>query len=161
MIDINGYYDPSTKRANLSGQANKLTINFLNPLLRVFASGITGTASGKVNLSIAQNNIILTGAVMAENASMKINYLQTKYKMNDSIRFDRKGIKFNNVKITDEKGNPVTLSGRVNHKNFKDFAADLTINANECSGSQYKTKGQYFVLWYCICLRCNNNKKRE
>ena len=25
----------------------------------------------------------------------------------------------------------LTLSGRVNHKNFKDFAADLTINANE------------------------------
>ena len=43
---------------------------------------------------------------MAENATMKINYLQTKYKMTDSVRFDKKGIKFNNVKITDEKGNP-------------------------------------------------------
>ena len=62
---------------------------------------------------------------------MKINYLQTKYKMNDSIRFDRKGIKFNNIRINDEKGNLVTLSGRVNHKNFKDFAADLTINTND------------------------------
>jgi hypothetical protein len=130
-IDITGYYDPSTKKANLSGTANKLTIGFLNPLLRVFASGITGTASGKVNLSVAPDNIVLTGAVMAENATLKVNYLQTKYKMSDSIRFDRKGIKFNNLKITDEKGNPVTLSGRVNHKNFKDFAADLTINAKE------------------------------
>jgi hypothetical protein len=132
MVDINGYYDPSTKKANLSAQANKLTIGFLNPLLRVFASGITGSASGKVNLSIAQNNIVLTGAVMAENASMKINYLQTKYRMNDSVRFDRQGIKFNNIRISDEKGNLVTLSGRVNHTNFKDFAANLTINANEC-----------------------------
>ena len=131
MIDITGYYDPSTKKANLSATANKLTIGFLNPLLRVFASGISGTASGKVNLSVAQNNIILTGAVMAENAVMKINYLQTKYKMNDSVRFDRKGIKFNNIRVNDEKGNLVTLSGRVNHKNFKDFAADLTINAND------------------------------
>jgi len=131
MLDINGYYDPSTKKANLSAQANKLTIGFLNPLLRVFASGITGTASGKVNLSVAQNNIVLTGAVLAENATMKINYLQTRYKMTDSIRFDRKGIKFINVKVSDEKGNPVTVTGRVNHKNFKDFAADLTINTNE------------------------------
>ena len=64
---------------------------------------------------------------MAENASMKINYLQTKYKLNDSIRFDKKGIKFNNVKLTDEKGNMATLSGSVNHKNFKDFVADLII----------------------------------
>jgi hypothetical protein len=131
MLDINGLYDPSTKKANLSAQANKLTIGFLNPLLRVFASGITGTASGKVNLSVAQNNIVLTGAVLAENATMKINYLQTKYKMTDSVRFDKKGIKFSNIKVTDEKGNMVTVTGRVNHKNFKDFAADLTINAKE------------------------------
>ncbi len=131
MLDINGYYDPSTKRANLSARADKLTIGFLNPLLKTFASGITGTASGKVNLSIAQNNIILTGAVLTENASMKIDYLQTKYKMSDSVRFDSDGIAFNNLKVSDEKGNMVTVTGRVNHKNFKDFAADLTINTND------------------------------
>jgi TamB, inner membrane protein subunit of TAM complex len=101
-------------------------------LLRIFASGITGTASGKVNLSVAQNNIVLTGAVLAENGTMKINYLQTKYRMSDSVRFDRKGIMFNNVKVTDERGNLITVSGRVNHRNFKEFAADLTINANNC-----------------------------
>ena len=28
---------------------------------------------------------------MAENTSMKIDYLQTKYKVNDTIRFDREG----------------------------------------------------------------------
>jgi hypothetical protein len=132
MLDIKGYYDPATKKANLSGVANKLTIGFLNPLLRAFASGITGTASGKVNFSIDQNNRILTGAVIAENASMKINYLQTKYRMNDTIRFDKKGIQFNNIRVNDEKGNLAMVSGRVNHKNFKEFAADLTINANEC-----------------------------
>ncbi|MBK7710424.1 MAG: translocation/assembly module TamB domain-containing protein [Bacteroidales bacterium] len=131
MLDIKGFYDPSTKKANLTAQTNKLTIDFLNPLLRVFASGITGTASGKVNLSLAQNNIVLTGAVLAENATMKINYLQTKFRMNDSVRFDKKGIRFNNVKVTDEKGNPITVTGSVYHKNFKDFAADLTINTKE------------------------------
>lgn len=132
MIDIKGYYDPSLKKASLSGTTDKLPIGFLNPLLRTFASGISGTASGKVNLAVAQKNITLTGAVMAENAVMKINYLQTRYKMDDSVRFDRKGIKFNDIRLTDEKGNTATLTGRVNHKNFKDFAADLTINANNC-----------------------------
>ncbi len=140
MINITGYYDPSSKKASLSGVANKLTISFLNPLLRTFASGISGTASGKVNLSIAQNNIILTGAVIAENATMKINYLQTRYKMNDTIRFDKDGLKFNNIRASDEKGNPVTVTGRVNHKNFKDFAADLTINANETQVLNTKPK---------------------
>lgn len=131
MISINGYYDPSLKRASLQGDASKLTITFLNPLLRTFASDISGTATGKVNLSIAPNNIVLTGAVMAENAAMKINYLQTKYRMNDTIRFSKKGIIFNNIRASDEKGNPITVNGEVRHKSFKDFVADLTINTNE------------------------------
>ena len=65
---------------------------------------------------------------MAENASMKIDYLQTRYLLNDSIRFDNKGFRFSNVRLTDEKGNPAMLTGYVYHKNFKEYTADLVIN---------------------------------
>lgn len=135
MIDIAGYYDPASKKLNLDGKADKLPVDALNPILKIFASGITGTASGKVNLSRVPGQVFLTGAVMAENASMKIDYLQTRFKLNDSIRFDKKGIKFNNVKVTDEKGNPATLTGYVYHRNFKEYSADLVVNIiapNEC-----------------------------
>jgi hypothetical protein len=128
MIDINGYYDPSSKVANLTGLTNKLPITFLNPLLKTFASGISGTASGKVNLSLPHGNVILTGSVFAENANLKIDYLQARFKLNDTIRFDKNGISFANLKVADEKGNPVSVNGRVNHKNFKDFSVDLAIN---------------------------------
>ena len=131
MFDISGYYDPVLKKIDLSANASKLPIDFLNPLLRVFASGIKGTVSGKANFIGIQNNLVLTGAVMAENASMKINYLQTTYRLNDTIRFDKEGFKFNNVRITDIKGNIATLSGSVNHKNFRDYIADLIINTNK------------------------------
>jgi hypothetical protein len=131
MIDINGYYDPSSKVANLTGVADKLTIGFLNPLLNTFASGISGTASGKVNLSLNRGNIYLTGAVFAENAKLKIDYLQAKFKLNDSVRFDRKGILFANVNGSDDKGNPVIVNGRVDHKSFGDFTVDLTINTRD------------------------------
>jgi hypothetical protein len=132
MIDIKGYYDPAVKKIDLTAHADKLHIDALNPLLKVFASGISGLASGKVNFTAYPNNLILTGAVMAENATMKIDYLQTKFKLNDTVRFDKSGIKFNNIKLTDEKGNTATLSGSVNHKNFKDYSPDLIINSNEC-----------------------------
>ena len=108
--------------------ADSLPIEALNPLLKVFASGITGFASGKVNLSGKTNNLVLRGAVKAENASMKIDYLQARFKINDTIRFDEKGFRFNNVKLTDEKGSMATLSGYVYHKNFKEFSADLVVN---------------------------------
>lgn len=132
MFDIVGLYNPSTKKIDLNFNADKLPIDALNPLLKVFASGIKGTASGKVNLSGELNKLVLNGAIKAENASMKIDYLQTKYTLNDTVRFDKNGIKFNNIRLNDEKGNIATLSGYVYHKYFKDYKADLLINTNEC-----------------------------
>ncbi len=131
MIDISGYYDPSLKKLDLTGIADKLPVDALNPLLKFFASGISGTASGKVNLSGEAGNLVLKGALLAENTAIKIDYLQTKYKLNDSIRFGENGIIFNNVRTIDEKGNTATLNGSVNHNHFKDWAANLTIGANE------------------------------
>jgi hypothetical protein len=130
-LDVSGIYDPVLKKINLTFIPSKLSINALNPLLKVFASGINGSTSGKVNLSGEPGNLVLKGALMAENASLKIDYLQTKYKLNDTIRFDKNGIKFNNVTFTDEKGNKGTLSGTVNHKSFKDFRADVIVNTKE------------------------------
>jgi len=149
MIDIEGYYDPSNKRVDLSGIASNLPIDALNPLLKVFASEISGLASGKVNFTGEPDKIVLKGAVMAGNASMKIDYLQTIFKINDTIRFDSRGIHFNNIKLTDEKDNNAFLSGSVYHTNFKDFKADLIINIqnpNECL--VLKTKPKDNELFY-------------
>ena len=131
MIGINGYYEPERRRIDLNAIADKLPIDALNPLLRFFASGISGTTSGKVNLSGVTKELVLNGALMAENAVMKINYLQTKYKVNDTIRFDKEGIQFKNVKVTDERGNPATLNGAVRHKHFREYTADLLISTDE------------------------------
>jgi len=131
MVDINGWYDPSTRKISLDGAADKLPVDAMNPLLRVFASGIGGTATGKVNLSGEFKQLVLKGALMVEDASIKIDYLQTKYTLKDSIRFDRNKIIFNNVRLLDEKGKSAVLSGTINHRFFKDFTADLMINLNE------------------------------
>ena len=87
---------------------------------------------------------------MAENTSMKINYLQTKFKLNDTIRFDKTGIKFRNSKVTDEKGNSATISGSIFHKNFRDYSVDLTINMdkNDCLvlNTTQKDNGMFYGL---------------
>jgi len=127
MFDVAGNYDPAEKKLFLDAFATKLPIEFLNPLLKVFASEITGFASGRLKLSAKSGNIYLEGAALVENASMKINYLQTKYSLTDTIRFDKQGIKFNDVRIKDSEGNIATLQGAVYHKNLREYSADLTI----------------------------------
>lgn len=148
MFDVTGTYDPAGKKIDLTADATKLPVGFLNPLLKLFASDISGYASGRLNLSGQGENIYLQGAAMVENASVKITYLQTKYTMNDSIRFDKEGIKFNNVKIKDVKGNTATLSGYVNHKNFREYTADLNININSGEFQVLNTQPKDNPLFY-------------
>jgi hypothetical protein len=156
MFDISGMYDPAAKKIDLTANTTKLPVGFLNPLLKVFASEIKGFASGKVNLSGNTDNLVLKGTVMAENASMKINYLQTKYTLNDTIRFDKDGIKFNNIRVNDIKGNVATLSGSVNHKNFHDFTADLIIkiisNGFQVLNTQLKDNPLFYGTAYASAL---------
>ncbi len=131
ILDVSGYYDPEARKFELNASADKLPVDALNPLLKIFASGITGTTSGKVKLSIESGKPTLKGSLFAENTSMKIDYLQTRYTVNDSIRFDKNNIIFNNVKLSDEKGNPGTLNGSVYHNYFKEYGTDLIITTNE------------------------------
>ncbi|MBG0858861.1 MAG: translocation/assembly module TamB domain-containing protein [Bacteroidales bacterium] len=140
MIDITGSYDPASKRMNLVAGAEKLPILALNPLLSSFASGITGMASGRVSLTGELKNLVLKGSLMAENASLKIDYLQTRYRMNDSIRFDKNEIRFRNIRFYDERGNTANLNGSVYHTHFNDFNVNLMISANECMVLNTKPK---------------------
>ena len=140
MFDASGTFDPATKKIDLNAKTNKLPVGFLNPLLKVFASEISGLASGKLKFYGEPGDFYLTGAVFAENASLKINYLQTRYKLNDTVRFDKSGFKFNNIRLADEKGNTATLSGSVNHKNFREYLANIVIYTNDCMVLNTKPK---------------------
>ncbi len=132
LTEVSGYYDPALKKLNLNINTDNLPLDALNPLLKFFASDIHGTASGRINLSGELNKLVLKGAVYAENSSMKIDYLKTKYSFTDSIYFNKDGINLKNIRLKDEKGNFATISGTIFHSYFKDFAADLIINMNDC-----------------------------
>ncbi len=140
MISVDGYYNPELRKLDLTALAEKLPVEALNPLLSSFASGITGLASGKVRLSGEINKLGLKGSLLAENVFMKIDYIQTRYSVNDSVRFDKNDIIFRNLKLADERGNPAILNGKVTHNHFKDFNADLTINFTDCMVLNTKPK---------------------
>jgi hypothetical protein len=132
MFDVSGYYDPGSGKVNLDALADNLPMDVMNPLLKIFASDISGRATGKVNLSGALNKPVLSGALWCSNAKIKIDYTQVRYTFNDSIRFDSEGIKFRNIQFRDERNNSAYLNGTVNHKYFKDWQVDLSVRAADC-----------------------------
>jgi len=130
-LEITGTFDPAKKLLGLDVLAKNLPVSGLNPFLDIFASDIKGTTSGKLRITKRPGEMMLRGSLMAEDISMKIDYLQAGFILHDSIRFDREGIKFRNVRLTDERGNNALLTGSVFHRNFKDFRVDLSINMDK------------------------------
>ena len=132
MFILNGSYNPSDQKFNVDATAKHLPVDFMNPLLKSFASGIKGFATGKINFDGKLTQPILRGSVYAEDASLKIDYLQSRYSFSDSIFFDKEGIKLNNIIAYDEKKNTVKVNGSIKHKFFNNIVTDITLTPVNC-----------------------------
>ncbi len=128
FFDISGTYTPSSKNADITASTYGMPLDILNPFLKAFASDVRGLGSGTVRLQGKLKQFTLTGSVMAQDASMKINFLQTRYSFSDSIRFTPQGIAFRNMRFYDEKRNQGTINGMLSHRAFKDMGINFDIN---------------------------------
>ncbi len=127
-FDISGSYSPSLKMADLTVATNSMPLDVINPLVGAFASDVRGSATGAVRLHGGLKDLTLSGAVMARDASMKIDFLQTRYSFSDSIRFSNEGILFRNIRISDELKNQGTINGMLSHRSFNDIGIAFDIN---------------------------------
>ncbi len=127
-FDISGSYSPSSREADLNVATNSMPLDVINPLVGAFASDVKGTATGAIRLQGGLKDLMLSGSVMARDASMKIDFLQTRYSFSDSIRFTPKGILFSNITIYDERNNQGTINGMLSHRSFNDIGISLDIN---------------------------------
>lgn len=130
-IDIRGTYSPSNRLADISATASDLPLNILNPFVSAFASDIRGIGSGTIRITGRPKQLELRGAVMARDASMKVDFLQTRYSFSDSVRFSPAGIIFRNIAIYDEKRNRGSINGMITHRSFKDMGISFDINMDK------------------------------
>ncbi len=139
-FDVNGYYDPENKNLNLTTGLNSFPLDILNLVLHSFASDMEGHGTGKVSINGQPSNLVIEGGIMAEDASMTIDYLQTKFFFSDSIFFDRNRFVFDNINISDENGNTALLDGYVSHTMFKEFNVDLRIETESIKAMDTREK---------------------
>jgi hypothetical protein len=130
-FDVSGTYSPSSKEADLNIATTSMPLDVINPLVGAFASDVKGAATGVIRLQGGLKGLLLSGAVMARDASMKIDFLQTRYSFSDSIRFSRQGILFSNIGIFDERNNQGTINGMLSHSSFKNIGINLDINMDK------------------------------
>lgn len=100
--------------------ARKLNIEFLKPFVSGFTSDIRGKATGHVKLFGTFSDIDLTGRVLADTLTMRVDYTNVEYSTSDSVIFEPGLIRIPELRLYDKYGNSGLFAGEVTHKFLKD-----------------------------------------
>lgn len=126
---IEGIYIPDKKYLDFGVIFEQVGVYALSPYFQTITSQLNGTANGELTLKGYTDNYALSGIAKLNRAHFRPLILGTDYYSDDTIHFDKDGISFHQMVLTDDLGNNAILNGRINHHTFDNFAFDLSVNA--------------------------------
>ena len=91
----------------------------------------SGSLSGSVTLKGTMDDPILRGTINFNKTAFNLKAINSFFKVdNESLTIDNTGFAFNNFIIQDTADNNLVIDGRVNTTNFKEYAFNLKVNAD-------------------------------
>lgn len=130
-FDASIYLDPEKAKDNLIAlEARTFDLKILERFLGNLFSNIEGYVTGNFALRGEFQNLQITGKGLLKDAGLKVNFTQCYYKINDTeLELTPTEIKLDGIVLTDPvTGNPVYLTGGIQHDAFKDMFYDLTVS---------------------------------
>ncbi|MDD4545017.1 MAG: translocation/assembly module TamB domain-containing protein [Bacteroidales bacterium] len=132
-LSVKGYIYPESlvNNLNLNLSMKDFNLGIIENYLSSFSSDFKGYLSGD-NISVRgtfkQPNI--QGKLYCRKGEINIDMINTKYYFSDTIKLDNNIFILNNFSLLDINKNPLTLNGKITHKDFQEFNIDLTAKAN-------------------------------
>ncbi len=150
VFSINGNYNYKDSGANQLYTAldgDKINLSILEPYLNDVFSTIEGDAVSHLVLSGNDKHQYLTGTVNIKRGSMKVDFTQCRYFLNNqTIKFEKDLIDLSLVQIKDSLNNSAVINGKIQHKLFDNFYFDklelqtskmALLNTNKNDNSQF------------------------
>jgi hypothetical protein len=135
-ISATGSFRPSadSNNFNFNVTLKDVPANALSPFLEDIMSGLKGQVSGNMQLLGSSQFPYLKGDVNVKNGSLKIDYLNTRYTFNDTVRFSDKAISFRKFIVKDTLGHSGEVNGDILNKSFNNWSLNLSIDAQKLLG---------------------------
>lgn len=129
IIFLDGFvkHNPITQAQDLdlSAKLTNANLEILTPILDGIISDIKGDATGTLSVKGTPQNLIINGAADVNNASFKVDYLNTTYFLDDYVYLQDNLIGFKKLKLRDSFGNIAIVDGGIFHDNFRKFVLDI------------------------------------
>lgn len=128
---LGNYYalrDDDNLKLNLN--VNDFRLISVEPFVKSVIGRLDGVLNGSVDISGSLSQPVLDGYLALDNAGCKINFLNTYYKINDTVRMSENLINFESLKLLDTLGNSATVTGNITHNYLKDFNLDINLECD-------------------------------
>ncbi len=129
-LKVNGLYDIEKKSLNADVKAKKLSLKWLEYILKSGISNVKGYVDLDGRVAGKMDNLIIDAKAVAYEGQVKINYLGETYNFNNQpFTVTHNYINLSGAQLKDSQGNVGIVSGGLSHKLFKDFYLDAGIVA--------------------------------
>ena len=160
-VNIQGNYYPAKEDGlDLMLDLSQFDLSHLNTIPSKTVSEISGTADGRVRVNGSFSKPLFDGELELNQAGLKINYLNTKFRVGDKERAEddsnlsnklvvtNESFWFDRMPIKDEQGSFGWVTASINHENFKEWNFDansefenfLLLNTNKELNALYYGK---------------------
>lgn len=130
-LAITGSYDAKARENSLDLIANleDSEIVLFEPFLKKLVSDLAGTVSAGIRIKGTPWNPVISGDCDFKNASFTVNYLKTRYTINDQVEVNNSSIELKNLNILDKNNNQAIANGSVDMSNPLDPVIDVRVSA--------------------------------
>ncbi len=130
VINLQGRITLKDKnQINLVANFEQTRLSLFEGFFDEYVSDLSGSFQSKVLIQGTLSEPDILGYFDLNNAALTVDYLQTRYQLDDRIAFNQNKIQLNNLRLKDERNQVATVKGQINHKHFKDLKADIKLSA--------------------------------
>jgi len=141
QLNVNGNYNSSNQNLDFIVDVEKLQMKSVQVFTFEKLKQSEGYLSGKLNVQGQALNPNVNGNLKFNSVAFVVIPLNSKFKLdNDNITFNTDKIIFDNFKLQDEKGNPLTINGTIDGKDYTNLGFDLKLVAKNFRAVNSKAK---------------------
>lgn len=121
----------SIPKLNLKLNIDRIALKSFEAFAIEYIADTKGYFTGSMQIDDLMGEMNITGALKTNDLSMKIRMLDETFRMpSDELILQRDALVFNQFDIVDEKGEKLTIDGKIGFTNFEDFRFDLSVGTD-------------------------------
>lgn len=130
-VAVDGIYRNADQSFDLNLDLKQLNLSSIQPFTADQLTNSSGHVSGNFHIKGTAEQPKIIGELQFHNGAFTVTTLNSGFELlNDKITFTEEGMQFKSFSLSDSEKNTLVLRGKIDTPNYRDFAFNLRIDAD-------------------------------